>query len=47
MTTDQQDNTKLHALGVPTAILHALMLSFLCAISHWSITQRPCASCKP
>jgi len=39
MTTDHQDNTKLHAIGVSTAVLHALMLSFLCAISYWSITH--------
>ena len=39
MIADQQDNTKLQALGMPTAVLSALMLSFLCAVSYWSITH--------
>jgi len=38
MTIVQQDNTKLHSLGMPHAIFHAFMLSILCAISYWSIT---------
>ena len=38
MTIVQQDNTKLHSLGMPHAIFHAFMLSILCAISYWLIT---------